>query len=159
MIFYSAYERGFFFSNIHGENIPSDAVEITSDEHKALLDAQSAGKCIEADANGRPVAVDPPAAPVAELLQRAKDELRAMRSPMLDALTGISGRAVRAGNDALAAEADSLAEQLLDVTDDQELNDATTYEEMQAAGVAAYKRIAATASAELSTVFREITGA
>ena len=93
------------------------------------------------------------------LLENAKTELRTMRAPMLDALNGIAGRAARAGNDALAAEAGALAELLLDITDDPALNAAITYEEMQAAGVAAYKRIAATASPELSIVFREITGA
>lgn len=40
--------------------IPADAVEITEAEHAALLDAQSQGKRIEVDANGMPVAVDPP---------------------------------------------------------------------------------------------------
>lgn len=40
--------------------IPVDAVEITEAEHAALLEAQSQGKRIEADASGRPVAVDPP---------------------------------------------------------------------------------------------------
>ena len=94
----------------------------------------------------------------AALLALAKTELRTIRAPMLDALTGIAGRAVRAGNDALAAEADALAELLLEITDDPALNAATTYEEMQAAGVAAYKRIAGSVSQELKVVFREITG-
>ncbi len=40
--------------------IPADAVEITEAEHAALLAAQSAGKIIQADASGHPVAVDPP---------------------------------------------------------------------------------------------------
>lgn len=40
--------------------IPADAVEITAVEHSALLDAQSAGRVIQADQNGKPVAVDPP---------------------------------------------------------------------------------------------------
>lgn len=101
----------------------------------------------------------PPAESHASMLARAKSELRTMRAPMLDALTGIAGRAERAGNDALAAEADALAELLLDITDDAALNAATTYEDMQAAGVAAYKRIAAAASPALSVVFKEITGA
>lgn len=101
-----------------------------------------------------------PAQPTqAELMYRAKTELRTMRAPMLDALSAIAGRAVRAGNDALAAEADTLAMQLLDITADHDLNVATTYEAMQTAGVAAYKRIAGAASPELAVVFREITGA
>jgi hypothetical protein len=40
--------------------IPPDAVEITEAEHAALLEAQSMGKVIKPDADGRPVAVDPP---------------------------------------------------------------------------------------------------
>ena len=77
-----------------------------------------------------------------------------MRAPMLDALTGIAGRAERSGNDALALEADALAEQLLDITDDPALNAATTYESMQAAGIAAYRRIAGNSSPALASVFK-----
>ena len=40
--------------------IPADAIEITLEEHRALLSAQSKGKVILAGPNGRPVAVDPP---------------------------------------------------------------------------------------------------
>ncbi|NHR07635.1 hypothetical protein HA052_20820 [Chromobacterium haemolyticum] len=40
--------------------IPADAVEIMAEERAALLAAQSAGKVIQADPNGKPVAVDPP---------------------------------------------------------------------------------------------------
>lgn len=96
---------------------------------------------------------------VAELLTRAKDELRALRKPMLDAVNGIGWRASMTGNTALANEAVALAEALLDITVDPALNAATNYDDMRAAGVAAYKRIAATASPELAIVFREITGA
>jgi len=39
--------------------IPADAVEITAEEHQALLAAQSAGDIIMADGNGKPIAVDP----------------------------------------------------------------------------------------------------
>lgn len=97
--------------------------------------------------------------PVAALLDRAKDELRALRSPMLDAVNGIGWRASMAGNSALANEAAALTEALLDITADPALNAATNYDDMRAAGVAAYKRIAMGASPELAKVFREITGA
>ena len=96
---------------------------------------------------------------IAELLERVKTNLRSLRAPMLDALAGIAGRAARAGDDALALEADALAEQLLDITDDPALNAATTYEAMQAAGIAAYRRIAGNSSPALASVFKEITGA
>lgn len=45
--------------------IPDDAVEITSEQHAALIEGQSKGKHIVADANGHPVLQDPPA-PTAE---------------------------------------------------------------------------------------------
>lgn len=96
---------------------------------------------------------------IANLLARAKDELRVLRAPMLDAVNGIGWRASMTGNTALANEAVALAEALLDITADSALNAATNYDDMRAAGVAAYKRISATASPELAIVFREITGA
>ena len=106
-------------------------------------------------AGNTPLPADVPQ--VAELLARAKDELRALRVPILNAVTGIGWRASMTGNTALANEAAALAEALLDITAAPALNAATNYDAMRAAGVAAYKRIAATASPELAIVFREIT--
>lgn len=59
-MFYSATTGGFYTPEIHGDNIPSDAVEITEAEHAALLEGQSQGKLIGADENGRPILQDPP---------------------------------------------------------------------------------------------------
>lgn len=59
-MFFSKKNSGFYVRSIHGTNIPADAVEITPEQHQALMDAQSQGKRIEADESGRPVAVDPP---------------------------------------------------------------------------------------------------
>ena len=74
MLYYAKSTGGFYEDSIHGENIPEDAVEITNEEHAALLSAQSAGKIISPDESGRPVATDPPP-PTVE--QRAT----ALRSP------------------------------------------------------------------------------
>ena len=57
---YSEETNGFYSREIHGDNIPADAVEITTEQHHELIDGQSHGKLIQADANGRPVLVDPP---------------------------------------------------------------------------------------------------
>lgn len=59
-MFYAKSTNGFYDEAIHGDNIPADAVEITAEEHAALLEGQSQGKLIQADSNGRPVLVDPP---------------------------------------------------------------------------------------------------
>lgn len=108
-------------------------------------------------AGGVPEPVD--ASSVAALLEQAKDDLRELRKPMLDAVNGIGWRASMTGNTALSDETVVLSQALLDITADPALNAATNYDDMRAAGVAAYKRISATASPELAIVFREITGA
>ena len=64
-MFYSKYTGGFYSAKIHGSNIPSDAVEITIEQHFELLQGQSNGKVISADINGNPVLTD---APVPELV-------------------------------------------------------------------------------------------
>ena len=53
-MFYSATTGGFYTREIHGDNIPADAVEITAEQRAALLEGQSQGKLIQADANGKP---------------------------------------------------------------------------------------------------------
>lgn len=59
-MYYSASTKGFYAREIHGDNMPADVVEITTEEHLDLLAGQAAGKIIEADNDGRPVLVDPP---------------------------------------------------------------------------------------------------
>lgn len=59
-MFYSKSTGGFYTVEIHGDNIPAYAVEITIEEHAALLDGQRQGKLITADKNGRPVLQDQP---------------------------------------------------------------------------------------------------
>jgi hypothetical protein len=57
--YYSAATGGFYHRAVHSE-IPSDAVEISVEDHAALLAKQAAGLTIQADEHGRPVAVPPP---------------------------------------------------------------------------------------------------
>ena len=61
--FYSKTTRGFYCKEIHGTNIPSDAVQITSKQHATLLSEQSQGKQIVPDENSYPIAIVPPAIP------------------------------------------------------------------------------------------------
>jgi len=56
-IFFDAATIGFYDSNIH-TTIPAGAVEITSAEHQALMDAQANGQAIVDDGNGNPIAQD-----------------------------------------------------------------------------------------------------
>ncbi len=72
MIYFAKSTGGFYVTEIHGDAIPADAVEITDDEHIALLAAQSAGKIIQADKNGKPIAIDPPKPTAAQVWERIK---------------------------------------------------------------------------------------
>ncbi len=54
-MYYAPSTGGFYSVAIHGSAIPSDAVEITGDEHRALLEGLAAGKCIALDGQGHPV--------------------------------------------------------------------------------------------------------
>lgn len=62
-MFYSASTKGFYSAEIHGSNIPGDAVKITNEEHAALLEGQSEGKLISPDKNGFPVLITPEVVP------------------------------------------------------------------------------------------------
>lgn len=68
-MFYSKSTNGFYATEIHGDAIPSDAVEITTEEHQALLSGQSEGQVISSDASGKPM-LTPPAAPTEADLKR-----------------------------------------------------------------------------------------
>ena len=76
-MFYSKTTNGFYSHEIHGDAIPSDAVEITAEEHFALLEGQSQGKRIQADKNGYPFLADPPAPTEEELQVIRNQEARA----------------------------------------------------------------------------------
>lgn len=67
-MFYSKSTGGFYVEELHGVSIPADAVEITAEQHAALLAGQSAGKRISANANGFPVLQDPPPPPPEQIL-------------------------------------------------------------------------------------------
>ena len=73
-MFYSKTTGGFYVREIHGDNIPADAVEITAEQHAALLQGQSGGKLITADENGYPVLIDPPVPTTEQLAATARAE-------------------------------------------------------------------------------------
>lgn len=58
-VWYSALERGFYSTEIHGIAIPGDAVGITEAEHRALLEAQAEGARIVPGEGGVPTLLWP----------------------------------------------------------------------------------------------------
>lgn len=71
---FSAQTGGFYVPAIHGDAIPSDAVEITNELHAELLQAQSEGKVIVPGADGRPIADEPPGPSIDELWEKLRAE-------------------------------------------------------------------------------------
>jgi len=84
MFFYSKATGGFYTQDIHGDNIPEDAVQITKQYYDELFDGQAQGKQILADDNGVPVLVEP------VLVNQTYAEKRAYEYPPIqDYLDGI----------------------------------------------------------------------
>lgn len=77
--FYAKSSGGFYARDIHGENIPADAIEITDEQHAALLEGQSVGKIIAADENGVPYLADPPKTTAAQVRERIKAKRDAIK--------------------------------------------------------------------------------
>lgn len=94
-MFYSKSKNGFYSVDIHGDNIPDDAVEISDEEHDALLKAQSNGDVIVANDDGYPVTMQRPA-PTDEEIKAQNEgvalslisEASAIIAPMSDAKAG-----------------------------------------------------------------------
>lgn len=78
-MFASKTTRGFYDAAIHGDNMPADVVEITAEEHAAMMDGQSNGKLIDFDEAGRPFLADPIEPTRAEKEARAWDGIKAER--------------------------------------------------------------------------------
>lgn len=76
-MFASKTTRGFYDVAIHGDNMPADVVEITKEEHAALMEGQSNGKLIDFDEAGRPVLHDQPPLTGEQLQSQINAEARA----------------------------------------------------------------------------------
>lgn len=99
-MFYSNQTGGFYDRAIHGDNIPLDAVEITTEDHQALLDGQSLGKRIVADVDGRPMLAVPPAPTLDELKAAKNAEINQARATANTSTFAHDGKAF--GCDALS---------------------------------------------------------
>ena len=81
-IYFSKTTLGFYSREIHGDAIPSDAVEIAEERRLELLGEQALGKQIVGDASGHPILVEPAAS--------TYDVLRKLEyPPITDYLDGV----------------------------------------------------------------------
>lgn len=75
---YSPSTGGFYIDGLHA-SIPADAIEITKEKHRALLDGQAAGQRIVIDADGNPALADPPPASTDQLAEKQRKTIDAAR--------------------------------------------------------------------------------
>jgi hypothetical protein len=85
--YFSKSTNGFYNSEINTA-IPDDSIEITVEEHKNLLDGQSSGKQITADAAGNPILIDPIVIPIKPLTAQQKLARIGLTADDLKALLG-----------------------------------------------------------------------
>lgn len=75
-LFYSHSAAGFFHPDIHS-SMPDDAVQISAEEHAALLAGEAAGQRISVDPEGRPILVAAPLPSAAQLQARFTTAIQA----------------------------------------------------------------------------------
>jgi hypothetical protein len=154
-MFYSKSTGGFYDTEVHGDNVPSDVVEITVEHYTALLAGQSAGKVITADANGAPILTDPPPTPVPVLIDAAKAKVRAMRTTAFASLSGIQSEALANGDTKTAKAICTLQDQLRAITD-IDLSACKTQADIDAAFTAAWLAIVAAAPENVASAFNVV---
>ncbi len=155
-MFYSATTGGFYDTAIHSE-IPADAVEITDEQHAALLDGQSIGKRIVADADGRPVLSDPPPTPFSDIKATVLAQVRAAREVVLNRLAGIGFAAQADGDSGTVAKVLAARTSLLNITTAPDVVAATDEASIKAALVAVYAAIVTDAGPGLVGAFAEFS--
>lgn len=82
--YFSPTTKGFYVPEIHGDGIPSDAVEVSEQYYAELMAGQELGRVVVVSAQGTPVLGD---APVVELNYAQKRA--AEYPPMADYLDGV----------------------------------------------------------------------
>ena len=73
-MFYSPSTKGFYSEKIHKGNVPEDAIKITQNKHKVLLDGLSKGKSININAQGE-IEIDYLAPPFNKAFELKKNEI------------------------------------------------------------------------------------
>lgn len=80
-MFYSQSTGGFYDPAIHGDTIPDDASEISSQQHAELFEGQRKGKRIISDEKGSPVLSEPP---LADLVKNKRREIESAREAAIN---------------------------------------------------------------------------
>lgn len=80
---YSKSTGGFYLTEIHGANIPTDAVEISAEDHLTLMSGQSEGRVISSSEDGYPILTDAPPQPlfIPKSITRRQGRLALLATP------------------------------------------------------------------------------
>jgi hypothetical protein len=105
MFYYSAQTKGFYTTEIHGANMPPDAVEISAALRREFLAGQAMGLVIRPPDAGHPLPwlSPPPAPPPEELAEARRAEIQAE----LDEIDRQSIRPLRAAAKGIARAEDT----------------------------------------------------
>lgn len=66
-MYYAQSTGGFYAPDIHGDVMPTDAIEVTTEQYRGLMGGQAAGRRIVAGQSGRPELADQPPPPASQL--------------------------------------------------------------------------------------------
>lgn len=83
-MFYAKSTNGFYIPEIHGDNIPADAVEITMERHRELMEGQEEGLQISGGDDGFPILIEHAEGEAPYTILRAAEY-----PPMADYLDGV----------------------------------------------------------------------
>lgn len=154
-MFYSKSTGGFYSREIHGDAIPSDAVAITPEYHVELLEGQSVGKRITADASGSPVLTDPEPMPLPAIIEQAKARVRTARVAVFGTLAGIQSQALADGDTTSAKAISTIQTELAGITS-IDLSGCKNGDDVERAFAVAWLSIAAGAPAKVAKAFNEV---
>jgi hypothetical protein len=160
--FYSKSTGGFYAAAFRADyeasrSWPDDAIEITSEAHLALMEAQSRGMVIQADENGLPIAVPPTPAPFAEVSLAYLNTVRELREEILNRISGIGFAALAKGDTATAQAVVVARQALLDITKSPAVLAATDADSLKLAVIATYRAIVVAAPAPVRSAFNAVS--
>lgn len=79
---YSRSTGGFYREDIHGANIPDDALPVSQERYNSVIANPTPGKVLSHDSDGLPILIDPPPPLPLTLKQVEAERLRAYADPI-----------------------------------------------------------------------------
>ena len=143
------------FDNEYGANLPSDVVEVSTDDFNAVM-ARPVGATFVVDTAGKVTVKPALVIPFSDISSAHLNGVRITREAILNRLTGL-GFAALVANDTVTAAAISVARQgLLDITKAASVTSATTLDGLKAAVLSEYRTLTAVAPLTVQKAFQGV---